>query len=200
MGDGEIGNEVAAGREAEAGLEADAASEHAALLDRLRRKDAQALTALTREFSSALTRTAWLYLGDAHAAEDAAQETLIAAWDGASRTTASTSLRSWLMGILINRCRLHVRSAQRRRRRERQAIALRVIPAADGGRDVERLGALRVAMDSLDGAHREVVLLRFHQGLSVEQAAAALGVPAGTVKSRCHAAIARLRQAMEAQR
>ena len=87
----------------------------AVILARLRERSRDALTLLVNTHGERLTRAAWLYLGDAHAAQDAAQDALIAAWDGAGRTTQQTVLGAWLMGILINCCRKQVRAATRRR-------------------------------------------------------------------------------------
>lgn len=53
--------------------------------------------------------------------------------------------------------------------------------------------SLRAALDALPEAHREIVLLRIVEGLSVEEVAAAIGIPPGTVKSRLHHALAALR-------
>lgn len=53
------------------------------------------------------------------------------------------------------------------------------------------------AVASLDDAHREVLIMRIVDELSVEEVALALGVPAGTIKSRLHHAVRRLRDAME---
>jgi len=166
-----------------------------ALLRRLRRRDEEALSALVATYGTVLTRTAWLHLGDAHAAEDAVQETLLAAWDGARRKRDGTSLRAWLLGILVNRCRKHVRTAARRRKRERLAAAAHAAGLEATG-ETGHLETLRKAMDRLNARCREVVILRYWQGLSVDETAAALGVPAGTVKSRCHTAIGRLREMM----
>ena len=91
----------------------------AELLAGMRRKDRQAFAMVIRHFSPDLTKAAYLYLGDGHDAEDAAQETFLAAWDAARRTSGRTNLSHWLFGILMNRCRKHIRSARRRRKRDR---------------------------------------------------------------------------------
>jgi DNA-directed RNA polymerase specialized sigma24 family protein len=56
--------------------------------------------------------------------------------------------------------------------------------------------ALRAALDGLAPDFREAVALRFFADLSLESIAAAQDVPLGTVKSRLHGALARLRQAL----
>jgi RNA polymerase sigma-70 factor (ECF subfamily) len=174
---------------------ADAAD--AALLARLRRRETLALAALTHRHGPALARAAYLHLGDTHAADDAVQDTLLAAWDAAPRTTEGTALRPWLLGILLNRCRKMWRSHTRRRRREQAAAQLRAAAGADEVTHVdEQLEALRDALMRLDEPLRCVVILRHQQGLSVADTAAVLRVPPGTVKSRSHKAIAMLRRLM----
>ena len=173
-----------------------AADADSALLARLRRKDPEALKVIVARYCSALTRLAWLYLGDAHAAEDAVQEAFMAAWGAARRTGDATPLRPWLTGILVNRCRKQIRTAKRRRRRERRAAEAHDASAA-AGLGEQGLDRLQDAMSALSRDHREVVILRYYEGLSVNEAGQVLGVPAGTVKSRCHAAITRLRRLMD---
>ena len=169
------------------------------LLARLRQRDHQALAGIVEQHGPALSRVAYLYLGDAHAADAVVQETFVAAWDGARRTTPATRLQSWIFGILLNRCRKHLRSLARRRRREREVAVRESSPADPSEKSIglERLDALRAALAQLDPPLREVVILRYERGLSVEETAAALGIPEGTVKSQCHAAIERLRRRME---
>ena len=183
-------------RESPVGQQVDEQAQEAEVLANLRRRSTDALARLVQAYGDRLTRAAWLYLGDAHAAQDAAQETLIAAWDGAGRTTEQTVLRSWLFGILINRCRKHVRSAIRRRQREKAAMALRpemTVVAEDD----QRLEKLQKSLERLCPEHRELIILRFYENMSVLQTAMTLEIPEGTVKSRCHAAIADLRRLME---
>ena len=171
----------------------------AGLLAGMRRKDRQAFAMVIQQFSAVLTKSAYVYLGDGHDAEDAVQETFLAAWDASGRTGEGTNLSHWLFGILMNRCRKHIRSAGRRRRRDRQAFLDRREALARAGEGVrEGSTDVRDALAVLGPEHREAIILRYYQGLSVSQAAAALGIPPGTVKSRCHVAILRLRSIIEA--
>lgn len=165
------------------------------LLARLRAREAAALDRLALDYGAALSRAAYLLLGDAHSAADLAQETLIAAWDGARRTGQGTQLRPWLFGILFNLGRKHLRSLSRRRRRE-ETVALRAANAGEQPEDDQRLERLQVALAALDEDERQLIVLRFEQDFSVAQAAQALGIPEGTVKSRTHAAVEKLRRTM----
>lgn len=170
------------------------------LLGRLRTRDGAALEKIALEYGAPLSRAAYLYLGDGHEAADVAQDVLIAAWDGAGRTTEKTPLRAWLFGILFHICRKRRRTFARRRRREEKAAERRPSFLAapwEGVEAEERLEALRAALGTLDGPMREVILLRYEQGMSVLETARALDIPEGTVKSRTHKAIATLRGRLE---
>lgn len=67
-------------------------------------------------------------------------------------------------------------------------------PAAAPAEASARRGELAAVMDCLSDGHREVLLLRFVDGLSMQEIAAALEVPVGTVKSRLHNALNLLRE------
>ena len=139
------------------------------------------------------------YLGNAHDAEDIAQETLMSAWDGARRASPGTKLRPWLFGILFNRCRKHRRSMWRRLLREKKFAQGRTASAGDEPETQERLEKLRCSLAMLDGVCREVIILRFQQCMTVADAAHVLNIPEGTVKSRTHAALGKLKTLMEQQ-
>lgn len=107
---------------------------------------------------------------------DALQETLAAAWRGLPGLRDAERFWPWLVGIAANKAT----DALRRRSRQ-DAHAMPVEPEAPDG---SPLVELRDGLASLPGPFREVLLLRYVVGLSEEEAAAALGVRVGTVKSR----------------
>lgn len=166
------------------------------LLRRLQTRDLSALEDLTQRFGQAITRTAYLQLGDAHAAEDVAQDTLLAAWYGASRTRDDTAIWPWLLGITYNRCRKHWRTLARRRRREQSSNEKHNARCDDeqSALDEHRLSQVRTALADLSAKLRIVVILRYFEGLSVRETAGALQLPEGTVKRRSHVAITKLRE------
>ncbi len=164
----------------------------AEILHRLQMGRIDALEQLTEQYGQVLTRAAYAYLHDADTAQDVVQDTLIAAWDGASRTRPETSLRPWLFGILFNLCRKHRRSASRRLRRER-ASSRQMADVRRGTKDRQQYDAMYQAIQRLDDKHLAVVVLRYERGLSVAETAEALQLPEGTVKSRTFAALERIR-------
>ena len=110
-------------------------------------------------------------------------------------------MKPWLVRILVNA----VLSQQRRRTHDTVSLDGKGpdIPDADAVDPAVTLDALesrlelRRAIASLSPDHRQVVALRYFAGLTVPEAARALGTREGTVKSRLHRALALLRQQLD---
>ncbi len=168
------------------------AATDAELLAGLQAREQDALEGLIRRYGQALARAAVVVLGDGQAADDVVQETLIAAWDGARALGQAGNLRAWIFAILLNRCRNHQRRTTRWRRCLERLSLWRKPPV----RPEDQVAAgddLQQALAGLDALAREIVILRFLEGMSVAETGRVLGIPEGTVKSRTHAAIGKLR-------
>jgi RNA polymerase sigma-70 factor (sigma-E family) len=137
-----------------------------------------------------LLRSAYLLTGDRGHAEDLLQLTL---WRTARRWRAIRgSPDAYAREVLVNLSRDRHRALSRRPVEVARADPLVAGSADDVERLLERdemIGAVR----GLPRRQREVVVLRFFLGLSVEQTAAALGASEGTVKSYTARALARMR-------
>ncbi len=168
------------------------------IVERARRGDVGAYEELVRRYSQMAFRAAYLVTGNAADAEDAAQDAFVSAWRGLPRFRAGAPFRAWLLTIVGNAARNRRRSAGRRAAVEVRAgtAGTPVSPESAVMAAEERAELLR-ALARLDGADREVVACRHLLELSVEETAAILGVAAGTVKSRLHRALLRLRVQME---
>lgn len=150
---------------------------------------------------AALWRFARAIAADPVQAEDVLQETFLAALRGGAGFEGDRSARAWLYTIARNRLhRLYRRRAGEPERME-PLDALGV--AAGWGEDpeaamvaAESRVTLARALDALDPADREVLLLRDVEGFSGEQTAAILGVPLPTAKTRLHRARLRLKAAL----
>jgi RNA polymerase sigma-70 factor (ECF subfamily) len=88
----------------------------AAVLARARRGDHEAFAQLVRPFEPELRRHCYRLLGSPADADDALQETLLAAWKGLPRFEARSSVRTWLYRIATHRCLNAARSSARRAR------------------------------------------------------------------------------------
>jgi len=122
-------------------------------------------------------------LVDAGTADDLTQETYLRAFRALPAFEARSSVRTWLFGIARRVCADHIRSAVRGRRLIARAAALE--PASNPGSD-DPAGAVGAAelLKHLNSGQREAFVLTQVLGLSYEEAASALDVPIGTIRSR----------------
>jgi RNA polymerase sigma factor (sigma-70 family) len=127
--------------------------------------------------------------GDFALADDLAQEAFLTAWDRIGRLKAGASVRAWLCGIAYRKHLTARRSAVRSRIREETWEAER--PGSGGAAAEDRL-ALEKAMAELPADQRACVALCLAADFSHAEAAEALDLPLGTVKSHVARGRARL--------
>jgi RNA polymerase sigma-70 factor (ECF subfamily) len=165
----------------------------------MRTSDDQLLRALHDEHAHAL----WGYVvrltgGDRARAQDVVQETLLRAWrtpDVLSQTRGSA--RGWLFTVAKRIVIDEWRASRNRPEVLTDAVPERGADSADGlaARVADR-ALVVAALRTLSVEHRDVLLECYFRGSTVAEAAAALGVPPGTVKSRAHYALRALRLAV----
>jgi RNA polymerase sigma-70 factor (ECF subfamily) len=146
-------------------------------------------------------RLATVILGDPHDAEDAVHDAAVAAWRRWSDLRDVDRFDAWFGRILVNACRDRLRSRRRRPVLELDldgAALHAAIATPDASLPTAHRDALDRAFATLDPDHRIVVALRFYRDLTVDEIAALIGIRPGTVKSRLHHALRRLRAALEA--
>lgn len=142
-------------------------------------------------------RAAAAIVGEADA-RDVTQESLVDAWRGLPRLRDRDRLRPWLHAIVANRSRKHLRARKSRPR------FVPVSSAPEGSID-DRSAALAErdrldrAFDALPEDQRIALALHYGLDLSVPQVASALSIPEGTIKSRVHAGVDRLRSVLESE-
>ncbi|RLU80626.1 RNA polymerase [Streptomyces griseocarneus] len=173
--------------------------------DRVRAGDREAFAELYEEHARTVYNHAFRLTGDWSAAEEVMSETFLEAWRTREKVEPEgDSLRPWLLGIATNKAR----NANRGLRRRMAFLARRpttdqVLDFADESASrvdgVRELDAMRRALEALRRPEREVLALCVWSGLDYAQAAAALGVPVGTVRSRLSRARARLRRLTDEQ-
>lgn len=171
------------------------------LLSRIARGEAQALHDLYAAYRTRLWSYLWPLLGrDAGWTEELVQDVFLAVWRSASTYRGQARVATWIFHIA------HNLAVNARRDRSRRLIAESL--GGDDGEAAEAASsmpspeamvmdrlALDEALDALSAKHREVLDLAFVQGFTMDEIAAILDVPPGTVKSR----ISYARRALYAQ-
>jgi RNA polymerase sigma-70 factor (ECF subfamily) len=178
------------------------------LLAQARAGGARAFCLLLQPLEARLLRQAVGLTNDLSAAEDLVSEVRIRAWKNLARYNETCRLSTWLYAIL-----LHCHQEATRRARSRP-ISLTRFPAADAAGLHERqqndpasdpspaetalrneaAGQLARCIQMLPEKHRDIIQLRFFEDASLPDIAAVLGCSVGTVKSRLHHALEKLRK------
>ena len=135
--------------------------------------------------------------GDPGAAEDVTQQTFVEVLNGAGRFEEGRRFRPWFFRVLRNTAADHRRAQGRRWRHERGAAESRrereVDASADATRD-EAAALIRAGVSQLEAPLREVISLRYLEGLSLAETAEALAIPQGTVSTRARRGLEALKQ------
>ena len=180
------------------------------MIGRIAAGDRAAFVWLMRRYNQKLYRTARSILRDDAEAEDAVQEAWLIAFRSLHGFRGDATLSTWLVRIVVNE------SLQRLRKRKREAEIIRLGHGDDFvGGDLEATmddsltgrpehatlraetrRLLEAKIDLLPEAFRTVFMLRAVEEMSVEETAAALGIPAPTVRSRFFRARGLLREAL----
>ena len=151
------------------------------------------LERLMEQYGSSLLRMSALYLKDADLAQDAVQETFIKAYRHFSEYRGESSERTWLTSICINTCRDMLRTAWFR---HQSRIDPDSLPEQPADFDFPDNTVLNEVM-RLPAKYREVVLLRYYEGLKLKEAASALRLSEGKVRSRLAKANELLRERLK---
>jgi RNA polymerase sigma factor (sigma-70 family) len=120
--------------------------------------------------------------GDAHQADDLAQETFVRAWRKLDQFRGTGRFSTWLFGIAINELRSRARRDRRLRFEAPEDLAADMDLAAERPNPGVRLD-VNDALQRLTPAERAALVLCCQNGLTHEEAAQALNCPLGTVKT-----------------
>lgn len=171
--------------------------EETRLLARVAEGDHDAFTELMRAHEDRVFSVCLRIVGDRERALDATQETFLTVFRKASQFQGRSALGTWIYRIAVNRCYDDLRKVKRQRS---DPLPEHTDPPDDTALDaMESAGLrpeLRRALMSLPPDFRAAVVLSDIEGFSMPEAAEALGVPVGTVKSRVFRARRLLAQAL----
>ena len=151
------------------------------------------LDRLMEQYGSCLLRMSALYLKDASLAQDAVQETFLKAYRHLQDYRGESSEKTWLTAICANTCRDMLRNPWFRHRSRTSLDSLPEKPADFAFPD----GTVLTEVMSLPAKYREVVLLRYYEGLKLKEIASALRLSDGKVRSRLNRANTILRDRLK---
>jgi RNA polymerase sigma-70 factor (ECF subfamily) len=159
--------------------------------------DQAAFTQLATEGARRMNALAVGILRDRDLAEDAVQQALLSIWRDLPQLRDPARYESWTYKLLVRAC--YAESRKRKRRMvEVFGVSHREPVAGDDIRGVADRDQLARGFERLSLDHRAVVVMHHYLDLPLEAVASALGIPAGTARSRFHRAMASLRSALEA--
>lgn len=170
------------------------------LVGRARTGDLAAFGALVERYQTPALRLAAAICGSVDDAADIAQEAFVKAHRSLQRLADPAMVRSWMLRIVANEAKNHVRGRHRRRDRDQRYGSWVVAPSVDpeaAALDSDTARGLCLALGRVAARDRQVLAYRYFAGLSEAETAAALGVPVGTVKSRTARALAHVRVELE---
>ena len=170
--------------------------------------DEEAFCELVKPLEERLFRQACVLTGDPSLAKELAQETLVAAWKSIHRFDGACQLFTWLYAIQIRLNRKRLRTLHRKplvfwglfqwdRHHPEASTENRdthTNTPASRAVESEEHRELRTLIETLSSKHREIILLRFYASASLDEIAHLTDSSLGTVKSRLHYALEKLRQ------
>lgn len=167
------------------------------LVERAKRRDKEAFTALVLRLGNRLYAVAYRILRDTARAEDAVQQVFLMAWRELHKLRDPAKAEAWLFTLLVNTCRAEIRHVGR------WQPGLRLItnhepPIEDAQRAIAQRDELERAFRTLSTDQRAVLVLHHYAGFSGDEIGQILGLPPGTVRSRLHYARQQMRAAIEA--
>jgi RNA polymerase sigma-70 factor, ECF subfamily len=170
-------------------------------IKRLQAGDNIAFQELINEFGPRLFRAARLLNADEQAAEELVSDTLADAFVDINQFKYQASLFSWLYRILLNNFYDQLR--HRKREASFKDSFLKSMTQSGGVVDHELKVLsdfqqhLPVLLSKLSGEHREIILLKFLEGMKIKEIAEALKIPENTVKARIRRALIKSRKIMK---
>lgn len=166
------------------------------IVARCQEGDREAFGWIVEEYGDLLYGSAMLMTRDRLLAEDLVQETLLSAWRSISSFKPDKPVKPWIMKILVNEVRMHMR-----RKRPDASAAARVDPdslvqMSGEFSEVEMRSVLQRALGHVSDEQRQVLVLRYFADLSIAEVAKAARLRQGTVKSRVHRGLEIMRDAL----
>jgi RNA polymerase sigma-70 factor (ECF subfamily) len=163
----------------------------------LRFNNTKAIEKIIDLYGDRLLRSAFLLCNNETEAKDLVQETLVQAIKSASSFQEKSAIYTWLHGILLNLTRHYIRKQQKLMYVDNvpePSPSLEKNEKVTSQDMTTAANSLLAALKQLSEPHREVIVLRYYEGMSIETIANQTGTSKGTVKSRLFYSIQELRK------
>jgi len=145
-----------------------------------------------------LYRVALYTLGNSHDAEDVVSEAFIEAYRGIANLRDASSFKPWMMKILSVRCKRKVAEYVKHKNTfDIEGFMSTLSDETDFGQDVSELVTVVGALGRLNSKERQIIALSVIQGYSNKEIAQILGAPQGTVSSKLHRSLVKLRKMLD---
>jgi RNA polymerase sigma-70 factor (ECF subfamily) len=162
------------------------------------------INALVAQYWPRILRYVSFSINDSDLAQSITQDCFLKAYRGRASFRGECAVSTWLISIANNLIRDHVRLKKFQFWRKANATAMNVselepfLRAPNSSPELrliegERVEQVKVAIENLSVNQRKVFLLRFFEGLNIEEIADSLGMPENTVKTHLHRGITAIR-------
>lgn len=166
------------------------------LVDQCKKGDIESFMELISAKQEMLYKIAFTYTSNAYDAEDCLSEASIKAFNKIKQLRESDKFYKWYTSLLINYCR------GRYRRQKKELDNLEKIYhkemlediSGDFAKAVEDQALVEIILESLKDDERDLLVLRFMEDFSIKEIAEIMGVAEGTVKSRLHRSLKKIRK------
>jgi len=148
------------------------------LVDAATRGDIESFGELCRRYYAAMAAIAYAVLSDHQLAEDAAQESFARALVSLRKLKKQTRFAPWLAAICRNAAKDMI--ANRARRINAEDLS----KAAQNNNDNENIHAIRRAIEQLPVSDKELIVLRYYNGLPYEEIGCVLGISKASINGR----------------
>ncbi|MEM6257012.1 MAG: RNA polymerase sigma factor [Planctomycetota bacterium] len=172
------------------------------LIDAVNHGDAQAFEALYLRHRDYMLRIAMRFTGERDLALDAVQDSFVYFYKKFPGFVLTAKLTTFLYPVVKHNA-LSLKKKAKRAQGDASDEALKAQPGRDPAGDPAKADSaddLNALLSGLPDTQREVLMLRFIDGLSLEEVGTVMGIPLGTVKTRIHHAIRKLRESEKAKK
>lgn len=169
------------------------------LVERAKQGDSDSFAALYEQVADDLYRMALYTLGNVHDAQDVVAETFAEAYKGLGSLRDNAAFKAWITRILSIRCKRRIGQYIRRRNEMNIEDFLTLTDESENEMEtaLSRTDLVK-AMSILTPAERQIIVLAVLQGYTTREVAQIVRAPHGTVSSKLHRALLKLRRTLQA--